>query len=116
MQVEARLPGAGQRGVRPTRAATRRAGERLSDSRLRLGLALVLGATLFGSLWAIADEGPKSAALAVTVGLAISLIPILLHRRRPRSPQPARGGGEPLVRAHWPGPDSTLALVLRLAN
>ena len=27
-----------------------------------------------------------------------------------------RGGGEPLVRAHWPGPDSTLALVLRLAN
>jgi uncharacterized membrane protein YkvA (DUF1232 family) len=27
-----------------------------------------------------------------------------------------RGGGEPLVRAHWPGPDRTLALVLRLAN
>jgi uncharacterized membrane protein YkvA (DUF1232 family) len=27
-----------------------------------------------------------------------------------------RGGGEPLVRAHWPGPDSTLALVLKLAN
>jgi uncharacterized membrane protein YkvA (DUF1232 family) len=27
-----------------------------------------------------------------------------------------RGGGEPLVRAHWPGPDSTLALVLRLAD
>jgi len=24
-------------------------------------------------------------------------------------------GGEPLIRAHWPGPDSTLALVLRLA-
>ena len=27
-----------------------------------------------------------------------------------------RGGGEPLVRAHWPGPESTLALVLRLAR
>jgi uncharacterized membrane protein YkvA (DUF1232 family) len=27
-----------------------------------------------------------------------------------------RGGGEPLVRAHWPGPESTLALVLKLAS
>jgi uncharacterized membrane protein YkvA (DUF1232 family) len=27
-----------------------------------------------------------------------------------------RGGGEQLVRAYWPGPDRTLALVLRLAN
>jgi len=27
-----------------------------------------------------------------------------------------RRGGEPLVREHWPGPDSTLALVLKLAN
>jgi hypothetical protein len=35
--------------------------------------------TLFGSLWAIADEGPKWAAIGVTVGLAISLIPILLR-------------------------------------
>jgi uncharacterized membrane protein YkvA (DUF1232 family) len=26
-----------------------------------------------------------------------------------------RGGGEPLVREHWPGPQSSLALVLRLA-
>jgi uncharacterized membrane protein YkvA (DUF1232 family) len=25
-----------------------------------------------------------------------------------------RSGGEPLIRAHWPGPESTLALVLRL--
>jgi len=57
----------------------RRDGEHLPDSRLRRGLALVLGLTIFGSLWAIADEGPKWAALAVTVGLAISLIPILLR-------------------------------------
>ena len=26
-----------------------------------------------------------------------------------------RGGGEPLVREHWPGPDTSLALVLRVA-
>jgi uncharacterized membrane protein YkvA (DUF1232 family) len=26
-----------------------------------------------------------------------------------------RGGGDPLVRAHWPGPESALALVLKLA-
>jgi heme/copper-type cytochrome/quinol oxidase subunit 4 len=57
----------------------RRASERLPDSRLRLGLALVLGATVFGSLWAMADEGPKWAAVAVTIGLAVSLIPLLLR-------------------------------------
>jgi uncharacterized membrane protein YkvA (DUF1232 family) len=27
-----------------------------------------------------------------------------------------RGGGEPLVRQHWPGPDLSLQLVLRLAK
>jgi heme/copper-type cytochrome/quinol oxidase subunit 4 len=58
---------------------TRREGEQLPDPRLRLGLALVLGTTLFGSLWAMADEGPKWAAVAVTVGLAVSLIPIGLR-------------------------------------
>ena len=62
-----------------SRDARPHAKEHLPDSRLRLGLALVLGATMFGSLWAIADEGPKWAALAVTVGLAVSLIPILLR-------------------------------------
>src|SRR5262245_29217336 len=51
----------------------------LPDPRLRLGLALVLGLTVFGSLWAMADEGPKWAAVLVTVGLAVSLIPILLR-------------------------------------
>src|SRR5215510_11011868 len=51
----------------------------LPDAYLRLGLALVMGATVFGSLWAIADEGPRWATLAVTVGLAISLIPILVR-------------------------------------
>jgi hypothetical protein len=59
--------------------ATRRDDGHRPDSRLRLGLALVLGATVFGSLWAMADEGPKWAAVAVTIGLAVSLIPIFLR-------------------------------------
>jgi glucose-6-phosphate-specific signal transduction histidine kinase len=62
-----------------SRDTMRRDGEHVPDSRLRLGLALVLGATLFGSLWAMADEGPKWAAVAVTIGLAVSLTPILLR-------------------------------------
>ena len=51
----------------------------LPDPRLRIGIALVMGATVFGSLWAIADEGPKWAAVATTLGLSISLIPILVR-------------------------------------
>ena len=39
----------------------------------------MLGATVFGSLWAMADEGPRWAAIAVTVGLAVSLVPILVR-------------------------------------
>jgi hypothetical protein len=38
-----------------------------------------MGATVFGSLWAMADEGPKWAAVAVTIGLAVSPVPILLR-------------------------------------
>jgi hypothetical protein len=60
-------------------STARREGDSLPDARLRIALALVLGATVFGSLWAMADEGPKWAALAVTVGLAVSLVPILLR-------------------------------------
>src|SRR4029450_6504152 len=56
-----------------------RAGDRLPDARLRLALALVLGATIFGSLWAIADEGPKWAAIAVMIGLSISVVPIMVR-------------------------------------
>ncbi len=56
---------------------------RLPDPRLRVGLALVLGGTLFGSLWAMADEGPKWAAIVVTVGLAISIVPILVRSLPP---------------------------------
>jgi hypothetical protein len=59
------------------------AGERdrqqLPDARLQLLFALVLGATLFGSLWAIADEGQALAATLVTIGVAISLLPVLIR-------------------------------------
>ena len=40
---------------------------------------LVLGATLFGSLWAIADEGKALAATLVTTGVAVSLLPIVIR-------------------------------------
>jgi hypothetical protein len=78
-----------------SRKATRRNDEGLPDPRLRLGLALVLGATLFGSLWAIADEGPKWAALAVTVGLAVSLIPILIRVLPPLAKDAATNERDP---------------------
>jgi hypothetical protein len=61
------------------RGGSERDGASAPDAWLRLALALVMGATVFGSLWAMADEDPKWAALAVTVGLAISLVPILLR-------------------------------------
>jgi hypothetical protein len=75
--------------------ATRREGESLPDPRLRLGLALVLGATLFGSLWAMADEGPTWAAVAVTIGLAISLVPILLRVLPPLARDAATNARDP---------------------
>ena len=53
-----------------SRDDARRSSEHLPDSRLRVGLAFVLGATLFGSLWAMADEGPKWAAVAVAAPLS----------------------------------------------
>jgi hypothetical protein len=78
-----------------SRDAPRRDSERLPDPRLRLGLALVLSATLFGSIWAMADEGPKWAALAVTLGLAISVIPILLRVLSPLAKDAATNERDP---------------------
>jgi hypothetical protein len=43
----------------------------------RLAMAIVIGVTLFGSLSAIATDGPRIAAISVTVGLAVSALPIL---------------------------------------
>jgi len=53
--------------------------QELPDARLQLLFALVLGATLFGSLWAIADEGKALAASLVTTGVAVSLLPFLVR-------------------------------------
>ncbi len=50
----------------------------LPDPRTRLAMAVVLGTTVFGSLYAI-KSGGRAADEAVTVGLAISLVPILLR-------------------------------------
>ena len=60
-------------------SATTREEQHLPDPRLRLGLALVLGATVFGSLWGMANDGESFAAIGVTVALAVSLLPILLR-------------------------------------
>jgi hypothetical protein len=50
---------------------------------------------LFGSLWAMADEGPRWAALAVTVGLAVSLVPILLRVLPPLAKDAATNERDP---------------------
>jgi hypothetical protein len=49
------------------------------DPRLRLLLLVVLAATIFGSLEAIREGGGWWSALLVTVGLAVSVLPILLR-------------------------------------
>ena len=56
-----------------------RDGRDIAHPRLQVLFVLVLGATLFGSLWAIADEGKALAATLVTTGVAISVVPILLR-------------------------------------
>ena len=55
-------------------------GEReLPDPRLRLLIAVVLGATLLGSLDAMVHGGGSTAARAVAVGLGLSVLPILVR-------------------------------------
>jgi hypothetical protein len=76
-------------------ASGRLSDRQLPDARLRVGLALVLGATLFGSLWAMADEGPEWAAVAVTIGLAVSLVPILLRVLPPLAREAATNERDP---------------------
>ena len=49
------------------------------DPRLRLLMLLILTATVFGSLEAIREGGGPWAAVLVTVGLAISVLPIVLR-------------------------------------
>jgi hypothetical protein len=58
---------------------TRRAGEHRPDPRVLLPLAVALSATVFGSLWGIRHHGQATSASAVTFGLAVSLLPILVR-------------------------------------
>jgi hypothetical protein len=53
------------------------------DPRLQLLLLVVLTAILFGSLEALREGGGQLAAVLLTVGLAVSLLPILLRVLRP---------------------------------
>jgi hypothetical protein len=62
--------------------------ERLPDPRVRLFFAVVIGATVFGSLEAILHERQKSPAIAITIGLAVSLLPILLRTLPPLGKHP----------------------------
>ena len=61
------------------RDRTRREDERLPSATLRLAVAVLLGATLFGSLLAMLQGGDRTAAAALLVGLAVSILPILLR-------------------------------------
>ena len=49
------------------------------DPRWRLLVAVILGATVIGSLDGIAHGGGRATAIFVTVGLALSVIPILIR-------------------------------------
>jgi hypothetical protein len=64
----------------------------------RLAIAIVLGSTLFGCLYSIRHGSGQGAATAVTVGLALSIVPILL-RVLPPLASGARGSGEQDQRA-----------------
>ena len=72
------------------REEAERAGERLPDPRIRLVMAVIIGATVFGSLAAMLHDAPKPAAIAVTVGLVVSLLPILLRVLPPLKGTPTR--------------------------
>lgn len=58
---------------------TSREDERLPSATLRLAVAVVLGATLFGSLLAMLQVGDRTAAAALLIGLAVSILPVLLR-------------------------------------
>ena len=76
-------------------SAARRDRRQLPDPRLQLFFAFVLGATLFGSLWAIADEGKALAATLVTTGVAISILPVLIRLLPPLAREAHTGERDP---------------------
>ena len=61
------------------RERTGREDVRLPSATLRLAIAIVLGATLFGSLLAMLHGGDRTVAAALLIGLAVSILPILLR-------------------------------------
>jgi uncharacterized membrane protein len=54
-----------------------------ADARLPLSMLIVLTATIFGSLEAIRERWVSWSAVLVTVGLALSVLPILLRALPP---------------------------------
>jgi hypothetical protein len=57
----------------------------LPDPWLRLLVAVLLGATVFGSLDAMLHGGGRTIATAVSMGLALSILPILIRVLPPLS-------------------------------
>jgi hypothetical protein len=54
-------------------------GRTTPSATLRLAVAVILGATLFGSLLAMLDGGDRTVSAALLVGVAVSILPILLR-------------------------------------
>jgi hypothetical protein len=63
----------------------------IPDPWLRLLVAVILGATVFGSLDAMLHGGGRGVATAVSVGLALSILPILIRVLPPLSGVSATG-------------------------
>ena len=74
------------------------------DPRLQLLLLVVLTAILFGSLEALREGGGQVAAVLLTVGLAVSLLPILLRVLRPVRRDHATAGSAALGHPARPDP------------
>jgi hypothetical protein len=77
--VELAVTGALLYQVRYFERRTDPSGDAGPDPRWRLLIAVVLGATVIGSLDAIAHAGGRATAIFVTIGLAVSVIPILIR-------------------------------------
>ena len=56
-----------------------RSGTKLPHPRMQLFFGLTLCATVFGSLWGIAEGGSALAAALVATGIAVSLLPVLFR-------------------------------------
>jgi hypothetical protein len=46
---------------------------------LSLLVAVILASTVYGSLWAMVHDGTSRAAVSVSIGVALSVVPILLR-------------------------------------